>query len=87
MGEGIQGSPGGTGGLLYGILGRALMPFGLHHIPIVLAFQTPFGGVLTSEALNSGIIEAGISVTDQAQIISLFDKFNGGANIEGDQNI
>ena len=87
MGEGIQGAPGGTGGLLYGILGRALMPFGLHHIPIVLAFQTPFGGVLTSEALNTGIIEAGVSLADQAKIMTLFDKFNGGANIEGDQNI
>ncbi len=87
MGEGIQGAPAGTGGLLYGILGRALMPFGLHHIPIVLAFQTPFGGVLTSEVLNNGIIEAGVSISDQAQIMSLFDKFNGGANIEGDQNI
>ena len=87
MGQGIQGAPAGTGGLLYGILGRALMPFGLHHIPIVLAFQTPFGGVLTQEALVNGMNESGISIIDQTNIIDLFDKFKGGANIEGDQNI
>ncbi|MDK2819784.1 MAG: glucose PTS transporter subunit IIA [Mycoplasmataceae bacterium] len=87
MGEGIQGAPGGTGGLLYGILGRALMPFGLHHIPIVLAFQTPFGGVLTSTALESGILEAGVSVKDSATIMEAFNGFNNGGSIEGDQNI
>lgn len=87
MGEGIQGAPAGTGGLLYGMLGRALMPFGLHHIPIVLAFQTPFGGVLTLEALNNGIIEAGIPNVDSTKILQLFNSFNGGASIEGDQNI
>lgn len=87
MGEGIQGAPGGTGGLLYGILGRALMPFGLHHIPIVLAFQTPFGGVLTSTALETGILEAGVSVKDSATIMEAFIGFNNGGSIEGDQNI
>ncbi|MGL5592132.1 MAG: glucose PTS transporter subunit IIA [Metamycoplasmataceae bacterium] len=87
MGEGIQGAPAGTGGLLYGMLGRALMPFGLHHIPIVLAFQTPFGGVLTLEALTNGLNEAGVADADKTQIIQLFNDFKGGASIEGDQNI
>lgn len=87
MGEGIQGAPGGTGGLLYGVLGRALMPFGLHHIPIVLAFQTPFGGILTSETLTQGLVNAGISNVDQNVIMNAFAAFNNGGSIEGDQNI
>ncbi|MGL4183961.1 MAG: glucose PTS transporter subunit IIA [Metamycoplasmataceae bacterium] len=87
MGEGIQFAPYGTGGLLYGILGRALMPFGLHHIPIVLAFQTPFGGVLTLETLTNGLQAANLDPTIQAKILEAFNSFSGGASIDGDQNI
>ncbi|MGL5438674.1 MAG: glucose PTS transporter subunit IIA [Metamycoplasmataceae bacterium] len=87
MGEGIQFAPYGTGGLLYGILGRALMPFGLHHIPIVLAFQTPFGGVLTLETLTNGLQAANLDPVIQARILEAFNSFSGGGSIDGDQNI
>lgn len=89
MGQGIQSAPAGTGGLLYGILGRALMPFGLHHIPIALAFQTSFGGVLDGSVLSQALIEAKI---DEGTINSIMDSFKNIAGsttsrIEGDQNI
>lgn len=89
IGSGIQGAPSGTGGLLYGILGRALMPFGLHHIPIVLAFQTAFGGVITQSTMSGALAQAGIADTDQIyiNIMNEFNNFGGGAAIEGDQNI
>lgn len=90
LGEQIQSAPYGTDGLLYGILGRALMPFGLHHIPIVLAFQTPFGGSLSKVALENGLAQVGILNTDPIyiNIISQFDTFaKGNATIDGDQQI
>ena len=59
IGKGIQQAPAGTGGLLYGMLGRALMPFGLHHIPIVMAFQTEFGGVLEATTLQQALTTSG----------------------------
>lgn len=88
MGKGIQNAPAGTGGLLYGILGRALMPFGLHHIPIVLAFQTSFGGILTSSELELALTNAGVSADVSQEIMQAFNNFTKGASqIEGDQNI
>lgn len=88
IGSGIQGAPSGTGGLLYGILGRALMPFGLHHIPIVLAFQTAFGGVISEQTLINALTQSGITTNDQIYItiMKAFTNF-GGTAIEGDQNI
>lgn len=94
MGRGIQGAKYGAGGLLYGMLGRALMPFGLHHIPIVLAFQTDFGGVLSGDALKNALISNGIlegtsSFDAIANAWQTFTKTNSPfeSTIVGDQNI
>ncbi|MDE5553087.1 MAG: glucose PTS transporter subunit IIA [Malacoplasma sp.] len=84
IGGGIQQAPSGSGGLLYGILGRALMPFGLHHIPIILAFQTPFGGNLELKALTDALSKNGESQTTINTIVS---AFGSGTSISGDQNI
>lgn len=93
IGKGIQKAPYGTGGLLYGILGRSLMPFGLHHIPIVMAFQTEFGGVLEGSTIEKALINAQISQNsnDWQQVLKSWKSFtNNGSfegNIIGDQNI
>lgn len=89
MGKGIQSAPAGTGGLLYGILGRSLMPFGLHHIPIVLAFQTEFGGVLNGEVLFDALNKTGVSQFDIDEIMLSFANIAGSktGTIAGDQNI
>lgn len=93
MGKGIQKAPYGTGGLLYGILGRALMPFGLHHIPIVLAYQTDFGGVLSGYSLKKELISNGVLPTSDVynSILNSFSSFSKttdfGGQITGDQNI
>lgn len=93
IGKGIQKAPYGTGGLLYGILGRSLMPFGLHHIPIVMAFQTEFGGVLDGETIQQALINAQINQDSNVyqEILKSWksfannDSFTG--TIVGDQNI
>lgn len=88
MGNWIQGAPYGIGGLLYGILGRALMPFGLHHIPIVLAYQTSFGGALNLDQLTSQLSASGIDQTIINNITNSFKTLSGGGTIiEGDQKI
>lgn len=87
LGVQMQKAPAGVDGLLYGVLGRALMPFGLHHIPIVLAFQTQFGGVLSIEMLDkvANQLDAGQLAEIKKQLVS----FTGGkgTQIVGDQNI
>ena len=91
MGSGIQQAPAGTGGLLYGMLGRALMPFGLHHIPIIMALQTDFGGVLDAQELAKALTAAQVSpeqlaiITKQWEIFAKSTGLNG--TITGDQNI
>lgn len=88
LGGWIQSAPYGTGGLLYGILSRALMPFGLHHIPIVLAYQTSFGGSLNLEQLTTQLSSAGIDQTIINNITTAFKTLSGGGSIiEGDQKI
>lgn len=88
LGTQIQKAPYGTGGLLYGILGRSLMPFGLHHIPIVLVFQTEIGGVLNLSELQTALINNGYDATSTVykDIVAAFQKVNT-SNIYGDQNI
>lgn len=75
-------APGGIDGLAYGMIGRALMPFGLHHIVIGMAFQSSLGGELKLQTLQ------GIHSTDPnyAQLLTLFQE-NGRTVIAGDQNI
>lgn len=85
IGGAIQKAPDGSGGLLYGILTRALMPFGLHHIPIILAFQTPFGGELTVDNLTQVLMKNGVSETDIKIFVDAFG--NQVKSISGDQNI
>lgn len=94
MGKGIQQAPFGTGGLLYGMLGRSLMPFGLHHIPIVMAFQTEFGGVLEGSVIQQALAKDNIDATSEIyqEILKSWtsftksESFNSG-RIVGDQNI
>ena len=93
IGKGIQQAPAGTGGLLYGMLGRALMPFGLHHIPIVMAFQTEFGGVLEATTLQQALTTSGFgsgteiwnSISNSWMAFTKNETFSG--KIVGDQNI
>ncbi|RXY97027.1 PTS glucose transporter subunit IIBC [Malacoplasma penetrans] len=85
IGQNIQLAPYGTGGLLYGILGRSLMPFGLHHIPIILAYQTDFGGVLYKQDLLNALVNNGVS-TDSTIYQAINNAFPG-TSIVGDQNI
>lgn len=85
IGQNIQKAPYGTGGLLYGMLGRALMPFGLHHIPIILAYQTDFGGVLYKQDLLNALINN--SVSQDSYIYKTIDQAFNSTSIVGDQNI
>lgn len=85
IGQNIQKAPYGTGGLLYGILGRSLMPFGLHHIPIILAYQTDFGGVLYKQDLLNALINNGVS--KDSNIYQSIESAFIGTSIVGDQNI
>ncbi|WEK82880.1 MAG: PTS transporter subunit EIIC [Mycoplasma sp.] len=95
VGQGIQASgvllqkaPAGIDGFIYGVLGRALMPFGLHHIPIILAFQTDFGGVLSVDTLNAALANGSISQMQHDMLIQQIDAFTKGKTvIVGDQNI
>ncbi|MGL4647285.1 MAG: PTS transporter subunit EIIC [Mycoplasmoidaceae bacterium] len=88
MGQGIQGTSYGFGGFLYGILGRSLMPFGLHHIPIVLAFQTELGGILNKADLEAALAAANVGQDVANNVIESFNNFSKGATvIYGDQNI
>lgn len=87
IGEGISKTPAGIDGLIYGMAGRALMPFGLHTILITLAFQTPFGGVLYLSQIES----LQPIINDQNEYLALLEGFksfaNGQTQILGDQNI
>lgn len=85
IGQNIQKAPYGTGGLLYGMLGRALMPFGLHHIPIILAYQTDFGGVLYKQDLLNALINNNVS--QDSYIYKTIDQAFNSTSIVGDQNI
>ncbi|WP_051122437.1 PTS transporter subunit EIIC [Mesomycoplasma moatsii] len=93
IGKGIQRAPYGTGGLLYGMLGRSLMPFGLHHIPIVMAFQTEFGGVLEGELIQKALENQKISTDSEIykEILKSWTSFTSNdtfsGSIVGDQNI
>ncbi|WP_027334475.1 PTS transporter subunit EIIC [Mycoplasma elephantis] len=84
----LQKSPRGLDGMIYGVLGRALMPFGLHHIPIVMAFQTEFGGVISIKQIDTALANGQITL-ESADIIKkaicYFSKNN--SQIVGDQNI
>lgn len=94
MGKGIQQAPFGTGGLLYGMLGRSLMPFGLHHIPIVMAFQTEFGGVLEGSVIQQAFEKQNIEASSEIykEILKSWTSFTKSetftsGRIVGDQNI
>lgn len=94
IGKGIQQAPFGTGGLLYGMLGRSLMPFGLHHIPIVMAFQTEFGGVLEGSVIQQALAKDNIDATSEIyqEILKSWTSFTksesfNSERIVGDQNI
>lgn len=88
VGTGMQSAPAGVDGLIYGMLGRALMPFGLHHIPIVLAFQTDFGGVLTLNMLTAAKDAGQIDANQYNLMVEAFNNFTKhGTQIIGDQNI
>lgn len=88
VGVALQKSPRGLDGFIYGVLGRALMPFGLHHIVITLAYQSEFGGVLMLDLLIEKLKEAKL---DQVQIDTIIKSFNDvardGKRLIGDQNI
>ncbi|ADV34537.1 EIICBA-Glc (plasmid) [Mesomycoplasma conjunctivae] len=88
LGKLMQRSPIGLDGFIYGILGRALMPFGLHHIPIVLAYQTEFGGVLSKEMIDAAVTAGKISSKVATDLKNSLESFSKGKDvITGDQNI
>jgi len=79
--------PWGTDGLFYGMLGRALMPFGLHHIVIALAWHSPLGGELSLPMIIQAATNLGVE--GSAEIMTLtaaFDK-SGATSIMGDHKI
>ncbi|UUD34780.1 PTS transporter subunit EIIC [Mycoplasmopsis caviae] len=84
----IQKAPLGLDGFVYGVLGRALMPFGLHHIPIVLAFQTEFGGVLSIQMIEQAVTKNIIDQNTANILIKELKSFTDNKEtIIGDQNI
>ncbi|ARU91906.1 glucose-specific PTS system IIABC component [Spiroplasma clarkii] len=78
-------APVGVDGFIYGIITRALMPFGLHQIVVAVAYQTPFGGSLKLEQLlNLKNVAPMVHLT----LLEAFLNFSKGAIIiEGDQNL
>ncbi|WP_051619129.1 PTS transporter subunit EIIC [[Mycoplasma] collis] len=78
-------SPGGIDGLIYGILGRSLMPLGLHHIIIAIAWQTKLGGSLEKNEIIKVVNELGVNNTQEIKV--LLDAFKDKQTIEGDHNI
>jgi PTS system glucose-specific IIC component len=84
FGEKISQAPTGVDGLVYGIAGRALMPFGLHTILITIAYQSEFGGSLNLNTLENLQLDP----TTKQTLIDAFNNFtNGSSSITGDQNI
>ncbi|UUD36827.1 EIICBA-Glc [Mycoplasmopsis californica] len=84
----LQKSPRGLDGLIYGTFGRALMPFGLHHIPIIMAFQTEFGGVISYDQVDAALAAGKITAQSAADIKLAISNFtNGNTQVVGDQNI
>lgn len=61
------------------------MPFGLHHIPIILAYQTDFGGVLYKQDLLNALINNNVS--QDSYIYKTIDQAFNSTSIVGDQNI
>ncbi len=80
-------APGGTDGLLYGMLGRSLMPFGLHHIVIGLAWQTPLGGELTLPSIINAAESLGVAGDTAFGTIKAAFEQRGAVSIIGDHNI
>ncbi|VEU59073.1 PTS transporter subunit EIIC [Mesomycoplasma neurolyticum] len=79
-------TPGGIDGLAYGILGRSLMPLGLHHIVIAIAWQTKLGGNLDKNEIIK--VASELKVLDSAEIKEFLNAFKEGkTTIEGDHNI
>ncbi|EXU60073.1 PTS transporter subunit EIIC [Mycoplasma mycoides] len=89
IGIGLSKTPTGVDGFIYGVFGRALMPFGLHHILITLAYQTQFGGILEYDKLISQLEKMNVDQNTINQISEAFKSFtkNNSQIIIGDQNI
>ncbi|WP_322536593.1 PTS transporter subunit EIIC [Mycoplasmopsis pulmonis] len=80
-------APGGVDGLVYGMLARALMPLGLHHIVIAIAWQTKLGGELSLNEFKNVASSLGVLDTFEIQsVIKAFDDLKV-PSIDGDQNI
>ncbi|WP_434338245.1 PTS transporter subunit EIIC [Mycoplasma capricolum] len=89
IGISLSKTPKGVDGFIYGALGRALMPFGLHHILITLAYQSAFGGVLEYDKLVFKLTELKVEQETINKIQEAFKSFtkNNAQTIIGDQNI
>lgn len=89
IGNATAKTPGGVDGLIYGILGRALMPFGLHHIVIAIAWQTNLGGQLSANDFSTAAQQLGVLQHEDVQTVIKSFLNNDGTNriITGDQNI
>lgn len=82
-------APGGVDGLVYGMLGRALMPLGLHHILISIAWQTNLGGELTQVKFVGAAETLGVlNHPDIQGVLKSFENVDGTFKIfSGDQRI
>ncbi|NQZ29238.1 MAG: PTS transporter subunit EIIC [Mycoplasmatales bacterium] len=86
IGHATAKTPAGIDGLMFGMLGRALMPFGLHHIVIVMAWQTELGGTISHADVLDAATKLGVENTDGVKtVLAAMTKDN--AVINGDQNI
>ncbi|MDQ0513566.1 PTS system glucose-specific IIC component [Mycoplasmoides fastidiosum] len=86
IGDRLATAPGGVDGLVYGMVARSLMPLGLHHILIAIAFQTELGGRLTL----ASVVEAGerLQITEIPEFQTLVAELQArNGLIIGDQNI
>lgn len=60
------------------------MPFGLHHIVIAVAYQTPFGGILNEQIIHKAASVAQVTSSSEiAQIINILNTREGGSVING----
>ncbi|CAE76707.1 PTS transporter subunit EIIC [Mycoplasma mycoides] len=89
IGISLSKTPRGVDGFIYGVLGRALMPFGLHHILITLAYQSAFGEILEYDKLIFKLIESKVDQETIYKIEQSFKSFTKSNTqiIVGDQNI
>ncbi|MGY6172173.1 PTS transporter subunit EIIC [Candidatus Mycoplasma pogonae] len=90
LGKAASNVPYGFDGLAYGTIARAMMPLGLHHIVIAIAFQTNLGGTLSVEKVVASAKELGVLDTPEMQIFinSFVDSAKSPITIiDGDQNI